>query len=443
MGDWKRAGALEYELILGNTYDFLQGDTLNTGVSLQLTDMSGSGYNELTVTTYDQAPRFPLFEGRDPMLTAQRIVLDPAYFYFSGKLYLDVEIFDIENPDAITIYYRAANGNGTFIPANTTYNFVTGKLIADFAMESINKYEFVFGYNDFEASVYAPLPTLPEYDAVVYHSELQKLEWSPKGMFNYFALQIATDQDFNSIVYANDSLSDTYYNFECEMNTSYYWRVKTYLVDYVSTLESGWSDVFVFHSAEAQISVFEPASEAKWQYGLEYFIEWEDNFTNDVVLELLTDTTESVLDTTESDGAYLWSIPVDMEIGCRYRIRVSSLEDPSVSAISPYYFSITDTAGNDGCTFKIRENYTLTGINVFPNPASEMIHLEFVSQDQLHVYINLLDVHGRRVKEMFSGNLKTGANKYEFSTKGLIDGVYFLQIVTKTEHFTSKIIINR
>lgn len=442
MGDWRVAQALVTELALGNTYELLQGDTLDTGVAVEITDMTGTGYNELNVETFDQAPKFPLFAGRDPMLTAQRVTLDPAYFYFSGKIYLDTEIFGINNPDDITIYFRATESTGEFIPLNTTYNFVTGKLIADFDLENTDKCEFAFGYNDFEAMVYAPVLTLPEDEATVYYSELQRLEWSPQGLFNYFMLQIATDQEFNTIVYENDSLVNTYYEFTPENNTSYYWRVKAYTVDYETILESDWSEVFVFQSTNAMISVFEPASEAKWQYGLDHFIQWEDNFADDVVIELLTDTTASVLDTTESDGAYKWSIPVDLPIGCRYRVRISSIEDPLVTAVSPYYFSVTDTTGDDGCTFNLDENNVLSGLNVYPVPASELIKLEFVAQSQSYTSIKLFDLEGRKVRELFSGYAHSGKNYHAFPVANLQNGIYFLHVTTNDKHLTRKIIIS-
>jgi hypothetical protein len=375
------------------------------------------------------------------MLTAQRVTLEPAYFYFSGKIYLDTEIFGLSNPDDIRIYFRATEGNGEFIPLNTTYNFVTGKLIAEFDLENTDKCELAFGYNDFEAMVYAPVLTFPEDEAIVYHSELQRMEWSPRGFFSYFMLQLAADQDFNTIIYENDSMADTYYEFVADQNTTYYWRVKAFTVDYESVLESEWSEVFVFHSADAMISVFEPASEAKWQYGLDHFIQWEDNFTDDVVIELLTDTTATVLDTTESDGAYKWSIPVDMPIGCRYRIKVSSVEDPLITATSPYYFSITDTTGDDGCTFGVDETNYLSGLFVFPVPASETLKLEFVSPHHSHTNISLFDIQGRKTRDLFSGHTSTGINYHEFPVANLKNGIYFLRVTTNNKQLTRKILI--
>ncbi len=441
-GDWKVAGAIVTELALGNTYGFIQGDTLDTGIEVEVTSMYGSGYNELSIATFDQAPEFPYFDGKDPMLTAQRITMNPEYFYLGGSIYFDVDIFGLDNPEDITIWFRAKAGDGEFIALNTIYNFVTGKIIAEFDLSSAQECEFVFGFDDFESVAYAPLLTNPKNGARVNSIEIQHLEWSPKGFCTYFVLEIATDEGFGSIVYSNDSLRNTYYDFLGENNTSYYWRIKTFVEDYDGIVESDWSEVFVFHSTIAQISILEPAAEAKWQYGLDYFIEWEDNFADDVLILFLTDTSYSIIDTTESDGAYKWSIPVDMQIGCRYRIQMINVSMPSVSAISPYYFSITDTTGFDGCYESVNESFTLNEVTVFPVPASGIIILEYNLHENSNVNISLLDIHGTRINNLFLGNRHMGENRHEFNIKDFTDGIYMMQIQTASDQQTRKIIIS-
>ena len=440
MGDWKVAEALVTELGLGNKYEFLQGDTLDTGIEVELTSMTGGGYNEVVVATFDQAPKFPYFEGKDPMLTAQRVTMDPAYFFFGGRIYFDVEIFDLAKPGDITVYFRETEGDGEFVPLNTTYNFVTGRIIADFSLDSTQRSEFVFGYDDLPPVAYAPVPTSPENGTVVNHSEMQRLEWSPKGFFAYFALEIATDEGFDTIVYQNDSITDTYFEFDVENNTSYYWRVRSYVEDYNGMLESEWSEFSVFHSSDAQVSVLEPAAEVKWQYGLDHFIEWEDNFADDVVIELLTDTSQAVLDTVESDGGYKWSIPVDTEIGCRYRIRITNEADPSVYAVSPYYFSITDTTGNDGCNPGIDENKAISGLLVFPNPASSQISLVYSLDGPSDGTICLTDIQGRK-KMFYEGRMPKGENHHVFSLEDIQSGIYLLQIKAASSQVSRKVII--
>lgn len=443
MGDWKVSEALVTELGLGNNYEFFQGDTLDTGIEVEVTSMNGGGYNELVIATFDQAPKFPLFEGRDPMLTAQRITMDPAYFYLGGQIYFDVDIFRLGNPEEITVYFRATEGVGEFIPLNTTYNFVTGKIIAEFELEDTGACEFVFGFNDLPVTAYPPVPTLPENGEVVNHSETQRLEWSPKGFFNYFSLEIATDEDFNTIVHENDSIGETYLDIDVENNVTYYWRLKAYVEDYDGFVDSEWSETSVFHSAGAGVDVIEPAAEAKWQYGLDHFIEWEDNFSGNVVIELLTDTSQTILDTTESDGAYKWSIPVDTEIGCRYRIRISSEGDPSIYSVSPYYFSITDTAGNDGCHQGIGDGRRVNDFSVFPVPASDVIQLTCTLEEPGPVTMHVLDINGRVIRKLFDGYFSEGSNTREFRVDDLQNGIYLVRLETASGRATVKIIINR
>jgi hypothetical protein len=441
MGDRKSAEALVVELGLGNTYEFYQGDTLDTGLKVEITSLVGGGYNELIVATYDQAPKFPHFEGKDPMLTAQRVSMDPAYFYFSGNVYFDVDIFGIDNPEEITIYFRATEGEGDFVPLNTSYNFVTKELKAEVALEGTDKCEFAFGFDDFQTIAYAPLLTTPVDQAIVYYIETQQLEWSPMGFFKFFEVQIATDEDFNNIVFENDSLAETYLEFECENNTSYYWRAKAYALSYTDIVESEWSEVFVFHAANAQINVFEPAAGIKWQYGLDYFIEWEDNFADHVVIELLTDSTASVIDTAASDGAYKWTIPVETEIGCKYRIRVTNIDQPSVYAVSPDYFSITDTLGNDGCEESVEE-YVLENVKVHPVPTSDFLQLEYTLKENSAIDISLLDVFGNEKRRLYTGRNYAGLNNHEFRLNDLPSGIYLLKIQTNANNMIRKIIVD-
>ncbi len=443
MGDWKIAEALVTELALGNTYYFFQGDTLDTGIEVEVTSMTGSGYNELEVATYAQAPRFPAFQGKDPRLLAQRVTMRPDYMILGGKAFFDVGILGISNPEDITVYFRETAGEGEFIPLTTSYNFVTGNIIAVFEFTEIQQGEFVFGYDDVESIAYAPVPVHPENEAEVFQEETQRLEWSPKGFFIFFDLEIATDVEFNNIVVEEDGLLDTFYEFDPENNTSYYWRVKTYTEDYEGLQESEWSETFVFHATAAQISVSEPAAEVKWQYGLDYFIQWDDNFADDVMIELLSDTSQVVLDTTASDGAYKWSIPVDQPIGCRYRIRITSIANPEVSGLSPYYFSVTDTTGNDGCTESITENNLFESVKVYPVPVRESLKIEYRLNEGTSLSIDLLNIYGQKVSGIYSGTDDRGRHSKEFAIETLENGIYILRLQTPTSTYQRKILLNK
>jgi len=244
MGDWKQAEAVEWELAQGNYYEFFQGDTLYTGVDVEITTLEGFGYNELHIRTFDQSPRNPSFMEYDPTLHARRIRLQAFSMLFEGKLYLDAAIFDIHNPEEITIWYRPLEAHGAFSPLPTTYNSVTGKIVAEIDVQAETMHEFVFGYPDFEPEVYTPVLHTPENNASVFYEDPLKLEWSPIGQYIHFDLEVASDIDFNDIVIQESSRKETYYDFSSLEKQTYYWRVKAYTNSQTGLLVSDWSEVF-------------------------------------------------------------------------------------------------------------------------------------------------------------------------------------------------------
>ena len=140
----------EVELAEGNTYEFIQGDTLNTGVEVEILTLDGSGYNEITVSTYNKAPLDPIFNLKDPRVLSQSVILEQYNMRIEGKIYFNVDIFQIDEPNNITVYFRNFVEKDIFVSLNTSYNFVTGKLIAEFDMLNIRDGEFIFGYPDIE-----------------------------------------------------------------------------------------------------------------------------------------------------------------------------------------------------------------------------------------------------------------------------------------------------
>lgn len=76
------------EVSNGSSYDFLQGDTLDMGIRIKLTDIISIGYNELTVKTYDYAPQFPRFNERAPMVLPQNVVMSEySLNYIDGEIH--------------------------------------------------------------------------------------------------------------------------------------------------------------------------------------------------------------------------------------------------------------------------------------------------------------------------------------------------------------------
>jgi len=89
------------------------------------------------------------------------------------------------------------------------------------------------------------------------------------------------------------------------------------------------------------IEVTAPNGGEQWKRGLDFFILWDDNIDEDVVLELYkSDTFVRTIRTTSSIGAYEWEVDLDLEPGCDYSIKVKSSEDEALFDMSDDTFAI-------------------------------------------------------------------------------------------------------
>jgi len=329
----------EFETVAaGNTYEMMQGDTLDIGVAVKITDMFSPGYNELSITSYDYAPRFPEFAGRAPMVLSKRLIMDEFSINFiNGEISFDASILGIAYPENITVYYRPYESTGAFIPLSTTYNQVTGKITANY----IGVGEFIFTYPDKEHEIFRPIPVMPANGSRINYQESLKLEWAQNGFFNSFSLQIATDSLFSDLLIDTSGMRNTIYKMNLpEVNSDVYWRVKTFN----DAGESDWSDTAQFTTWAPYIDMEAPNGNEVWSRGLDYFIEWEDNIEEKVILELYHNQEKKMtIDTVESRSAYLWTIPPDMDSACMYHIRISSFLDSAIQDVSQQMFSINDS----------------------------------------------------------------------------------------------------
>lgn len=83
-----------------------------------------------------------------------------------------------------------------------------------------------------------------------------------------------------------------------------------------------------------------------------------------------------------------------------------------------------------------RLNYTSTGMNIYPNPASEFIRLDIPELGQAEYMLKLYDINGRIVlKEpvLLPGEVRLSDR--------LVPGLYILQVVTQTRIYQNRLII--
>jgi hypothetical protein len=324
-------------IALGQEYD-----ATNAGVSVVVNTLSGSG-NELIVSKHDDAVRLPLFSGKEPQVLVPRVTLSgtnidalaadlrfelpPNDYAFDTPLY--------PNPTNLTIYERPTVGQGLFVPLPTVYDPVGRQL----KVSTTQLGEFIFTYPDLPEVPLAPILYGQATQASVDQEEPVVLQWTPKGFARSYHLQVATDSGFTSLVVDQDGLTNMAYTLSSvPAGTNYYWRVS------VSNLggASDWSTAsFAMVPPMAQVTA--PNGGEAWQRGLQYFIRWNANFAEDVVIDLYKGGVflQSIA-TNANTGAYYWEAGLKLAPGSDYSIAVSSATDAAVSDLSDQPFSIID-----------------------------------------------------------------------------------------------------
>ncbi|KPL14103.1 MAG: hypothetical protein AMS26_11925 [Bacteroides sp. SM23_62] len=386
--DIPAAQVMEISVFPGE-WEFSDGDGNHTGITLNIESLTGDGYNSVTVSKYHYAPMYPEFTDRAPMVLAKRVVVEAtAITSITGQILFDVNEFNIRNPEDITIYRRDSEGNGLFVPLTTDFNEVQNIISAEF--DTLG--EFIITWPDVEVETLAAIPVSPAMDEMVNQEHAVHIEWAPNGFFTSFQLQVATDEAFNNMEVDSIIYAASIYELEDPAeNTTFYWRVKTLN----GMNESPWSDTSHFRSTPPTISITTPNGNEQWQAGLDYWIKWDDNLQEDVVLELYkAGEFLSVIDTTSSTGAYKWAIPDDMETGDNYVCVISSMDDETVLDSSDNFFSVIDTVTSTVPVNPVRDNDLL----IYPNPTDNQVTLQYHLQDYADVGIRIYDITGRLLK---------------------------------------------
>ncbi len=407
------------EVLDGNTYEFAEGDTIDTGISIKLNSTTGAVYNELTVKREDYGPLLPEFFQRAPLVFPVRItVTEFDINSINADIIFDLTKFDFENPDTLMIFNREFPGNGFFVPLATVYNRVTNTLKATMTRFG----EFIVGKPDFQSVAYAPLLLAPADSEYVNYTLGVELLWTPVGYVNEYHVQVSLDSNFTDLVVDEQHLTETTMTLaSLENNKTYFWRVQSSN----DSGESEWSPKGFFMSTSPIVTVAEPNGGESWQVGLEYKIMWDDNIEEDVVIELFKeDALFSVIDTTSSSGSYDWEINPNIATGSLYKIKISSVTDEFLWDDSDDNFSLIDTttsvgSGNEQLPMEyvVSQNY--------PNPFNPTTTIAYALPKSGEVTLTLYDLLGNEVATLVNVRQQAGEYTISFQADGLASGIYF------------------
>jgi hypothetical protein len=96
----------------------------------------------------------------------------------------------------------------------------------------------------------------------------------------------------------------------------------------------------------------------------------------------------------------------------------------------------------EGGIVSVNDMSGLSGINSYPNPATEILNVRFVAEDAGNIEISLVDYAGNTVLK-FEDAVLLGTNEIEIPVSGLSNGKYFVRIQTSRGIETVPFVISK
>jgi len=79
--------------------------------------------------------------------------------------------------------------------------------------------------------------------------------------------------------------------------------------------------------------------------------------------------------------------------------------------------------------------------SIYPNPASDQVHLKFSLPERSQVKIDLFKANGQLIKSIGNIVYESGAQSTEISLKGLSSGIYWIKLTSESNSQSFKLII--
>lgn len=132
------------------------------------------------------------------------------------------------------------------------------------------------------------------------------------------------------------------------------------------------------------------------------------------------------LPTTGATGAYTYANTGSYQVCVTY-----------VDLDAPLTCNVTDCELVD----KVLENVLgVNAISIMPNPLSDNSILEFTLNHNSDLIIDVFDMLGNKVENIFTGTRGQGTHKINWNTSTLAQGIYFVKVKSATDEKTARVI---
>jgi hypothetical protein len=430
------AAATRYELLPAVQYSFKQNDSINTGVSIVLTQAI-FGYNTVTVKRFEFGSLNQLFPEPVPFVEPFRFTIGKSDLSsFIADVTFDSTVIQ-RYPDMIrtVVYFREKEGNGKYLPLTSVFDAAKKTLTA-----TTTKFgEFVIAVPDQMSAPLTPTLVAPMPNARVNQNAPILIRWSSYGHLTGSHIQIASDSLFNTTVVNDSSLFSSFYMWNGGAKTSrYFWRVR--VMNEIG--KTSWSTTGSFTTSPTFITITSPALAERINLSTSYVIRWDFNTGEWVRISLFRNSqlVQKVVDSVENTGRYVWKIPATGILpDSSYALRITNLSDTTVVGDSPRFTVLTATGVQDEdvvpLTFSLSQNY--------PNPFNPTTELVFSLSVTVRATLKIYDMLGREIATLIDEEKYPGRYAVKWDAGNVASGVYFYRLIAGSFEQTRRMTLIR
>jgi len=308
--------------------------------------------------------------------------------------------------------------------------------------------------------------------------------WEEISNASSYDIEIAADQQFSSILFSENVITNSYSGATLSQSTTYYWRVKaknscgvgdfspansfitltctvcsasgtneynTSITKVIfntidnSSGKSGYSDYTDISTSVKADEVHDLTirlnTDGRYTNRAKVWIDWNQNCDfNDEGEEYDLGSAFNVSDGLTSESPLSITVPTDAVIGTT-TMRVSSnyvgyaesCESGFDGEVEDYSIEVIDATAS-------LDNDIFDGFNLYPNPSNGNFNLEFNTESTENIEIQLYDLTGRLVKELQFSNISLRFSE-SISFQNTAKGFYVLKIKNGAKQTSRKLVI--
>ena len=253
----------------------------------------------------------------------------------------------------------------------------------------------------------------------------------------------------NTECYTKTNVSGSTYKWEIPSSLEVGNDYKIEISDHAtgSTIPSDESDNYfsITASTGTFVDVLQPNGGEKWMQKTKHLISWNDDFSENVKIELFDYTnsnsplliTAAGLPNNVSGSTYSWTIPSGVTAATTYRIKITSILDENLSDVSAANFEIVAYAKGANKNGDIINRMKVADVSVYPNPANQSITILLENADEESYSVEMYNCIGSLVMKT---NIIPGSSN-NISTSDLPNGIYFVNVRSGDTRISKKIII--